>query len=769
MLPRLEISPSHAPAAGPGLPSSVPAHLAGLGLDGDPDLPHDGAGMEWWYVNLHLTTESGRRISAFASFFRIGERRPDGSTAYSHTLAAAWSDAQARRYTQMTRIDEANLALIRSTLHHDQAYAPRLREALQQLLSDKHPPLPDLPLEGPVAFTSSPFTVDYGPEARLRRDAGGRYHLHLRHPEEGHGLDCVLTPSRPAAWQGENGEVAGLGDDEEGMRYYSVTRLTATGSVTLDGVRHSIAEGSAWYDHEWGLDLIRADKGYTRHEAEWDWCGLHLDNGYDLSASTLRKVDCREGTSQIVDRALLLVAPDGTAGPVADWTLEPKGYWTSLATCNRYPVAWRLTAPSRGVDLSLEAVFPEQEVRSITVHRGFWEGRVTISGVFEGRPVGGTGFVEVKPAQVMSRLDAVMETIAAETRAQAEAFYPADPGPETTSGFIEPVSPDLVAALPHGQLHRALAAPVRHTVEGMGKSWRSFALVAVLESLGVSSDPYRPLMAAVELLHAGSLIIDDVQDEAQLRRGRPAAHILYGEATAINAGTAAYFAFDRVLRQLTLDPADRLRAYEVLCAVLRGAHAGQALDIAGTSGGAQFPERDARALGEQVLAVHRLKTALPVRALGEIGAVLGHATPAQESALCDYLEAIGLAYQIADDVFDLRGHRSSEGHILKEPGEDIRNGRITYPLTCALELLPEREGRQLWDRVQARPVEPAEVSSCIAALIECGAVELALARAQQQLDEKWSALEPLLPNYPIVAVLRSLGFYAVTRDAELNG
>ncbi|MFI9018944.1 polyprenyl synthetase family protein [Streptomyces griseus] len=629
--------------------------------------------------------------------------------------------------------------------------------------------MPDLPLEGAVTFGSSPFYIGYGPHGGLLRDEGGRYHLELTHPRIDYALRCVLTPRKPAFWQGDTGDVAGLGDGEGGMRYYSITRLDVTGSVTLDGTHHDIATGRAWYDHEWGINLIRAEQGYDRSEPEWDWCGLHLDNGYDLSVSTWRKADHRTGIIKTADRTSLLVDPRGTgAMPLPDWTLEPQASWTSLATCNRYPVVWRLTAPPLGIDLELRASYPQQEVRTIAVQRGFWEGRVEAVGTFRHRPVSGTGFVEVKPAQVLPSLDPVMATIGAETRAQVELFYPAEPGPDTTGDLIGPVAQTLTAVVPHHVLHHCLVAPVRHTVEGIGKSWRSFAFAAVLEALGADSDPYRPLLAAVELLHTGSLMIDDVQDAAELRRGRVAAHRLYGQATAINAGTAAYFTFDRALRLIPLGPDDRVRAYEVLCSMLRAAHAGQALDIAG-SDDADFPLEDGRALGERVLAVHRLKTALPVRALAEIGAVLARATPVQEKALCAYFEALGLGYQIADDVFDLLGHRTREGTVRKDPGEDIRNGRLTYPLTCALEILPEDSARRLWSQVQARGHHERDISSCIEVITGCGATDLALSRARTMVDRRWEELEPHLLNYPVTAILRSLGFYAVTRDAELNG
>lgn len=753
------------------LPCRVPDHLANLGVERDPDQFHDTVGMEWWYVNFHVESDGGRQLSGFAAFFRVGAENGHGGVDHSHTLAAGWCDPQTGRYQQLTQLDDANLRVIKDILRNDRVYDSKLREALEDMVSGARPPLPDLLLEGAVSLAADPFALSYGTDAEFRRDDEGRYQLRLSHPTEPFAMSLLLEPLRPAAWQGGTGTVAGLGDDDEGMRYYSVSRLAVTGDLIADGVRHEVARGTAWYDHEWGLAPIRTRDGFAVEEAAWDWCGIHLDNGWDISVSTWSKVNVADGRSEIRDRTSLIVSPEGTAGTIDDYVLEPGPVWTSLQTCNQYPLTWTLTSRSRDLHLTLQAAMAGQEVRTVTVHRGFWEGRVQVSGTVKGEAVSGLGFVEVKPAQAVARIDQLMSPIAAETQRVIGELYPPEPRAQASLGFLGPGTEHLLSALSHTEIHEALARPVLHVVEAMGKSWRPFAFIAVLEALGVNSDPYRPLMAVVELLHTGSLIVDDVQDDAVLRRGRPAAHTVFGRATAINAGTAAYFAFDRVLRGLELEPEVRLHAYELFCGVLRSAHAGQALDIKGRIPAMDeaVTAGDRRTIGNHVLAVHRLKTALPVRALADLGAVLAHATPAQRAALCDYLEALGLCYQISDDVFDLRGHFSSGGGRLKEPGEDVRNGKVTYPLACAIELLPKGRAQELWQRISARPRQADEIAACIALLEESGGVDLALERARSLIDRHWNILEPLLPNYPIRAMLRALGLFAAYRDAELNG
>ncbi|MCY0924045.1 polyprenyl synthetase family protein [Streptomyces sp. H27-G5] len=88
------------------------------------------------------------------------------------------------------------------------------------------------------------------------------------------------------------------------------------------------------------------------------------------------------------------------------------------------------------------------------------------------------------------------------------------------------------------RLHHALVMPVRYLVEAGGARWRPQLLLAVIDLLGGDSTRYLPLAAAMEVMHTGSLMVDDVQDQATLRRGRTPAHAVFGPASTINAGTA---------------------------------------------------------------------------------------------------------------------------------------------------------------------------------------------------------------------------------------
>src|SRR5439155_424126 len=142
---------------------------------------------------------------------------------------------------------------------------------------------------------------------------------------------------------------------------------------------------------------------------------------------------------------------------------------------------------------------------------------------------------------------------------------------------------------------------------------------------GGDSRKFAEWLAMPELIHVGSLIIDDVEDESSVRRGGPTAHLVFDEAIAINAGTASYFMGERLLTRSLVKDADKLRIYDLYFEAMRAGHAGQALDLDGLH---RFvPEvletGDARMLEKRVAAIHRLKTAAPASALARMGAVAG--------------------------------------------------------------------------------------------------------------------------------------------------
>jgi geranylgeranyl diphosphate synthase type II len=217
----------------------------------------------------------------------------------------------------------------------------------------------------------------------------------------------------------------------------------------------------------------------------------------------------------------------------------------------------------------------------------------------------------------------------------------------------------------------ALREAVSYAVLGRGKRLRPVLTLLACEAVGGDRRRAHGAAAALELIHTFSLVHDDLpaMDDDQLRRGRPTLHVHAGEAMAILAGDSMLaLAFSWLAEPPT--PGATVGALVTELAGATGRMiAGQVYD---TLGG--FP----KALGpqERLETIHRLKTAALLRAACRMGAVCGGASPEQLRALGAYGDAVGMMFQIVDDLLDVT---QTAEHIGKATGKDHEAGKLTYP------------------------------------------------------------------------------------------
>jgi geranylgeranyl pyrophosphate synthase len=157
--------------------------------------------------------------------------------------------------------------------------------------------------------------------------------------------------------------------------------------------------------------------------------------------------------------------------------------------------------------------------------------------------------------------------------------------------------------------------------------------------------------------------------------------------------------------------------------------------------------------------MHRLKTAVPAGMLARIGAILGGGTEKQIEALGRFFEAVGLAFQIVDDVLNLRGFQGN----LKERGEDVRQGKLTLPVVKALGMLPRTEGERLLEIVRSKPSEASVVENVIAELERAGALGACQELAEALVEDAWRELDPLLPESQFKVMFRAFGWHVIHR------
>lgn len=228
----------------------------------------------------------------------------------------------------------------------------------------------------------------------------------------------------------------------------------------------------------------------------------------------------------------------------------------------------------------------------------------------------------------------------------------------------------LARVLPLAELEPApLSRAMRYAVLDGGKRMRPLLAYAAGEVSGAMADAVDAAAAAVELIHAYSLIHDDLpcMDDDTLRRGKPTCHVAFGEAMALLAGDALQaLAFGVLAGDLH---ADHGEACSLLAdaAGMRGMAGGQAIDL--ESVGVTLPIA-------KLETMHRMKTGALIRAAVRLGAGRGRMLdPTEGRALDRYADAAGLAFQVVDDVLDVEGSAASLG---KTAGKDLAQGKPTF-------------------------------------------------------------------------------------------
>lgn len=222
-------------------------------------------------------------------------------------------------------------------------------------------------------------------------------------------------------------------------------------------------------------------------------------------------------------------------------------------------------------------------------------------------------------------------------------------------------------------------AAIRWSVFAGGKRFRPLLTLAVGETFAVPAEVLVDTACALEMVHAYSLIHDDLpaMDDDDLRRGRATCHVRYDEATAILAGDALQtLAFQTIANDEKLSASKRLQLTRELAGAAgtpAGMVAGQALDL----------EAESQAVTALALEqIHRLKTGALIIAAARCGAIIADASEAELQVITDYSSQLGLLFQITDDLLDVTATAETLG---KTPGKDQRSKKATYPALYGVE------------------------------------------------------------------------------------
>ena len=294
----------------------------------------------------------------------------------------------------------------------------------------------------------------------------------------------------------------------------------------------------------------------------------------------------------------------------------------------------------------------------------------------------------------------------------------------------DPLLAYLDARLPAPRLEAVLLGPLREFLARPGKQLRARLVEVAWHAAGARAQPPSSLVLALELLHAGSLIVDDIEDCAEERRGGPPLHLSAGLPIALNAGNWLYFAALEALGAIPLDDARAALALRRAHGFLARCHEGQALDV-----GVHVADVPQAEIAPLVRAIAEGKTGA-LAALGtSLSAICAGAPARMQAALAAFGTALGVGLQILDDT----GAIASERRRAKGE-EDLRNGRATWAWAALAETLgpqryqalvrePDLDDMRAWLGSAGKSLAHRELQGALAILRDAGAGSRALEEA----------------------------------------
>jgi octaprenyl-diphosphate synthase len=285
-----------------------------------------------------------------------------------------------------------------------------------------------------------------------------------------------------------------------------------------------------------------------------------------------------------------------------------------------------------------------------------------------------------------------------------------------------------------------------HLIEAGGKRLRPMLTLAAARLCGYGGPFHIHLAATVEFIHTATLLHDDVVDESAQRRGRPTANLLWDNKSSVLVGD---YLFARSFQLMTAT--GNMRVLEILANASATIAEGEVLQLTAA--------QDLATTEEIYLKVVRGKTAALFSAATEVGGVIAGADEAQVRALFDYGDALGIAFQIADDLLDYGGTSAAIG---KNTGDDFRERKLTLPVIKAVAAA-DAEERAFWVRViEKGRQEDGDLEQAIALMQKHGAMAAARADALGWSDRARVALQAL-PDHPLRQMLDDLADYVVAR------
>jgi geranylgeranyl diphosphate synthase type I len=307
---------------------------------------------------------------------------------------------------------------------------------------------------------------------------------------------------------------------------------------------------------------------------------------------------------------------------------------------------------------------------------------------------------------------------------------------------------------------KAIAEPIWDILDRGGKRWRPVLFLLVCEALGKKADDYLDFAIIPEVVHNGTLIIDDIEDTSELRRGKPCSYKVYGVDIAVNAGNAMYYLplLPLMEKRKKISPEMLRDIYEVYVQEMINLSMGQAMDISwhrGIANADGVEETD-------YLQMCAYKTGTLARMAARLAAVLSSANKETVDKLGHYAESIGVAFQMQDDVLDLTGKEFADkkGGF----GQDITEGKRTLMIIYTLKKANSKDKKRLIQILNMHTSDQSLKNEAISLMQKYHAIEHVKRTAVRIVQESWGDAEKLLPGSEAKEKLKAFAEFLIKRN-----
>ncbi len=305
-----------------------------------------------------------------------------------------------------------------------------------------------------------------------------------------------------------------------------------------------------------------------------------------------------------------------------------------------------------------------------------------------------------------------------------------------------------------GAITKAVSVPVWDFLSRGGKRWRPVLMLLCCEAVGGDTGKILPFAVIPELIHNGSLIVDDIEDNSELRRGKPVLHRIFGTDIALNAGNTLYMLPFMAVRDSKLAADVKNRVYEIIATQMLKCHFGQAIDIYWHSGRAEKIPTE-----QEYLQMCANKTGSVAAMAAKLGALLGGGTEQQIDALGEFAEATGVVFQIQDDILNI------EGGVGKEYGDDIKEGKRSLLAIHALNIGNAKDKMRLLEILGMHTSDKSLIAEAIGIITMSGSIGYAKKIAAELAENAWRKAETAMPESEAKKRLKELAEMLISRAA----